>query len=155
MSPPVVVESPRGQDLGLSGTPAWAQAFRGPRLGRFLLGVELGRGGMGVVRLAWDPLLGRQVALKMLLRADPLQAMRFMREARIQAKVDHSQVCKVFEVGSEGDQPFIAMQLIPGPTLWEARETLDLRDWVRIMAEVAGAIHAVHHPHQHHIPLPS
>lgn len=127
-----------------SGPPEWAQDALRPKLGRFLLGPELGRGGMGHVHAGWDPLLRRQVALKLLHQGDPLQLLRFMREAQIQAKVEHPQVCKVYEVDSDGDQPYIAMQFIQGRTLGEAREDLDLREAARIMAEVAGAIHAAH-----------
>lgn len=123
---------------------AWASNGSSPRLGRFVLGPELGRGGMGTVFAAWDPLLGRKVALKLLHQGDPAHLLRFMREAQIQAKVEHPRICKVFEVGSEGDQPFIAMQFIDGQTLGEAKNDLDPRDTARIMAEVAGAIHAAH-----------
>ena len=126
------------------GPPEWALDSPRPKLGRFILGPELGRGGMGHVHAGWDPLLRRQVALKLLHQGDPLQLLRFMREAQIQAKVDHPQVCKVYEVDSEGDQPYIAMQLIHGRTLGEARSDLDLREAARVMAEVAGAIHAAH-----------
>lgn len=124
--------------------PAWSADLTSPRLGRFVVGPELGRGGMGVVHLAWDPLLRRLVALKRLLNADPVQALRFMREAQIQARVEHPRICKVFEINSEGDQPFIAMQYIQGQTLGEAREHLSLQDKVHIMAEVAGALHVAH-----------
>ena len=127
-----------------SNLAVWATNGSSPRLGRFVLGPELGRGGMGTVYAAWDPLLNRKVALKLLHLGDPAHLLRFMREAQIQAKVEHPQICKVFEVGSEGDQPFIAMQFIEGQTLGEAKEELDRRETVRIMAEVAGAIHAAH-----------
>ncbi len=127
-----------------SGPPSWAAEAARPRLGRFVLGPELGRGGMGHVHAAWDPMLRRQVALKLLHQGDPIQLLRFMREAQIQAKVEHPQVCKVFEVGSEGDQPYIAMQFIAGRTLGDMKNELSVRDLARIMSEVAGAVHAAH-----------
>jgi serine/threonine-protein kinase len=99
---------------------------------------------MGVVHLAWDPLLRRQVALKRLLNADPVMALRFMREAQIQARVEHPRICKVFEVGSEGEHPFIAMQYIQGQTLGEAKDDLGINEKACIMANVAGALHAAH-----------
>lgn len=124
--------------------PVWSADSTSPRLGRFVIGPELGRGGMGVVHLAWDPLLQRQLALKQLLHADPMLVLRFMREAQIQARVEHPRICKVFEISSEGGQPFIAMQYIQGQTLGEAREDLGLQEKAHIMAEVAGALHSAH-----------
>ena len=136
--------STQPQSFAHPTAPAWAGDPASPRLGRFVLGPELGRGGMGVVHLAWDPMLRRLLALKQLLQADPTQAMRFMREAQIQAKVEHPRICKVFEVDSQGGQPFIAMQYIKGQTLGEAREHLSIEAKAGLMADVAGAIHAAH-----------
>lgn len=124
-------------------SPTWSRDRLAERRGRFILGPELGRGGMGVVHLAWDPLLKRLVALKQLLHADPLQTLRFLREAQLQAKVEHPHVCKVFEVSAEGEQPYIAMQYVEGQSLGEARG-LSLREKVRLFAEVANALHAAH-----------
>lgn len=59
----------------------------------------LGQGGMGRVYKAWDPRLRRHVALKLLARDEPVVAQRFAREARSQARVEHPNVCRVYEVG--------------------------------------------------------
>jgi hypothetical protein len=59
----------------------------------------VGRGGMGDVFKARDPRLGRYVALKFLRRDDPDQVKRFVREAQVQARVEHENLCPVYEVG--------------------------------------------------------
>ena len=88
------------------------------RMGEFELRSELGRGGMGVVYRAWQPSLGREVALKCLLRAgDPKAEARFNREIHALGRVEHPHLVKVFTSGSEGDQWFYAMELVEGATL--------------------------------------
>ena len=73
---------------------------------------------MGVVYRAWQPSVGRQVALKCLLRAgDAKAAERFAREYRALGRVDDPHLVKVYTSGSEGDQWFYAMELIEGTTL--------------------------------------
>ncbi len=74
---------------------------------------------------AWQPSVGRQVALKCLLRAgDPKSAERFAREYRALGRVDHPHLVKVFTSGAEGDQWFYAMELIEGATLAAVCERL-------------------------------
>jgi WD40 repeat protein/serine/threonine protein kinase/tetratricopeptide (TPR) repeat protein len=88
------------------------------RLGEFELLSELGRGGMGVVYRAWQPSLGRQVALKSLIRAgDPKAEARFNREIHALGRVEHPHLVKVFTSGAESDRWFYAMELIEGATL--------------------------------------
>ena len=79
----------------------------------------LGQGGMGVVYLAEDERLGREVALKVLRdsSSDPSARLRLVREARIAAGVSHPLICQVFELGEWNNQPFIAMELIDGEPL--------------------------------------
>jgi WD40 repeat protein/serine/threonine protein kinase len=88
------------------------------RVGEFELLSRLGQGGMGVVYRAWQPSLGRQVALKSMLRAgEPKAEARFAREIRALGRVEHPNVVKVFTSGAEGDQWFYAMELIEGAEL--------------------------------------
>jgi len=104
----------------------------------------LGRGGMGDVYKARDPRLGRLVAIKFLRRDDPQVLARFVREARIQARVDHEGVCPVYEVGEVEGHPYIVMQYVSGGALPEIRDRLQLREMVQIMADAAEALHAAH-----------
>lgn len=104
----------------------------------------LGSGGMGTVFLAFDPTLGRRVALKLLHRNDPEQTGRFLREARAQARVEHPNVCQVYEVGEVDGRPYIAMQHIEGRSLSDLREQLSPEAIVRLVRDVARAVQAAH-----------
>ena len=92
---------------------------RGVRhIGEFELLSLLGRGGMGDVYRAWQPSLGRQVALKCVRHAGDAKAeARFAREIRALGRVDHPNLVKVFTSGAEGDQWFYAMELVEGANL--------------------------------------
>lgn len=106
--------------------------------------VPIGRGGMGEVAKAYDPALERWVALKYLRHADPELQVRMLREARLQARIDHPNVCKVYEVGEADGRPFIAMQLIDGHPLDEVAPRLSLEQKVKLVKTVAEAVHAAH-----------
>jgi WD40 repeat protein/serine/threonine protein kinase len=105
-----------------SSAPRRRSPFVSPpeRLGDYHLLREVGRGGMAVVYEAEQRSLGRRVALKVL----PIRALsetaaveRFRRESRLAARLHHTNIVPVFEVGQEGDICFYAMQLIPGQSL--------------------------------------
>src|SRR5436305_2185258 len=137
------------QPAGAASDPPPPSAFP-PEL-RFLEGwpryrVErlLGSGGMGTVYKAFDPTLDRWVALKFLYRNDATHAERFLREARAQARISHPNVCQIHEVGEAEGRPYIAMQYIDGRSLGEQCEELTLDDKVRLVRDVARAIHAAH-----------
>ncbi|MFL6193936.1 MAG: protein kinase domain-containing protein [Thermoanaerobaculia bacterium] len=104
----------------------------------------LGSGGMGTVYKAFDPTLGRWVALKFLHRNDEKQTERFLREARAQARVTHPNICQVHEVGEVDGRPYIAMQYIEGRSLGELCEELSVETKARIIRDVARAVHAAH-----------
>jgi serine/threonine protein kinase len=97
-------------------------------LGEFELLSELGRGGMGVVYRAWQPSLGRQVALKCLLRVgDPKAEARFSREIAALGHVEHPHLVRIFTSGVDGDRWFYAMELVEGTTLAAVCELLQER----------------------------
>jgi hypothetical protein len=104
----------------------------------------LGRGGMGAVYRARDRRLDRVVALKFIHDDNPAQAQRFMQEARAQARLDHSNICKVFEVGVVEGKPYIAMQLVHGLPLDRASRAMTLVEKVQVMKDIAEAMHVAH-----------
>jgi tRNA A-37 threonylcarbamoyl transferase component Bud32 len=119
-------------------------------VGRFRVRRELGRGGFGVVYLAFDPRLGRDVALK-IPRPDVLASAdlreRFHREARAAAGLDHPNVVPVFEAGEAGPVCYIASAYCPGPTLREwlrgRTDPVPIADAAALVAALAdGVAHA-------------
>jgi TonB family protein len=79
---------------------------------------RLGRGGMGIVYLAHDPIIGRDVAIKVLRTLDePGLFERFQREIRIAGALSHPSIVRIYDAGEIDEQPFVAMEYIPGQTL--------------------------------------
>ena len=94
------------------------------KFGRYRVLKELGRGAMGIVYLAEDTELARQVAIKMIaLTGDgperDMHEARFRQEARAAGGVSHPAIITVYDVGREGDVAFIAMELVEGRELRE------------------------------------
>ncbi|MGD9904267.1 MAG: serine/threonine-protein kinase [Vicinamibacterales bacterium] len=88
------------------------------RIGRYHTVRLLGRGGMGEVYLARDPLIDRHVAVKLLAASfDHAARERFTREARAAGRLHHEHIVTIFDVGEHGGRPFIAMEYVPGATL--------------------------------------
>jgi predicted Ser/Thr protein kinase len=86
-------------------------------IGRYELRERIAHGGMGVLYLAYDPVTEREVALKV-LRVDSADLRdRFLREARLAARLQHPNIVTIYDVGAHEDQPFIAMEFIAGETL--------------------------------------
>src|SRR5437660_1521909 len=91
------------------------------RIGHYAIARKLGEGGMGVVYAARDERLERTVALKTMssLADDDTARRRFWREARAAASVNHPNICQIYEIGEEGGELFIAMELLEGEALAE------------------------------------
>ncbi len=104
----------------------------------------LGAGGMGKVYKAKDRRLNRHVALKFIRENDPDLVGRFFREAESQAKIDHENICKVYEVGEVQGKPYIAMQHIAGESLKAAKASLTITQKLSVMIDVCAALHAAH-----------
>jgi hypothetical protein len=104
----------------------------------------LGQGGMGKVYRARDRRLGRTVAIKFILGANPNLTMRFLQEARAQSRINHPNVCRVYEVGEVGGRAYIVLQFIDGEPLHKAAARMSLDDKIAVMRDVAVAIHEAH-----------
>ena len=109
-----------------------------------MIGPLLGHGAMGDVFEAWDIVLARPVALKILKHLEPAAMIRFMHEAQLHARLDSPNICRIYDVDATGGTPRIAMQLIRGPNLEDASNDLDLAEIIDIMAQVAEAVHGAH-----------
>jgi len=122
----------------------------GMRIGRFHLEGEVGRGSMGVVYRALDPVLNRPVALKLLvphLGGDRDNLARFHREAALVASLKHPHIATIYEFGEHEGRPYIAMEWIEGCTLKELLATerlLPLERSLRLFDQLAAALDHAH-----------
>lgn len=119
------------------------------RIGRFRLEDELGRGSYSVVWRAHDPILERDVAIKIPRHElDPLAVERYLREAKRVAQLNHEGIVRVFEanIDEQSAIPFIVLELVEGVTLNEWCSFLDLSYWdkAEIVAKVARAVDHAH-----------
>jgi serine/threonine protein kinase len=120
--------------------------------GRYEIERTLGRGGMATVFLARDETLQRLVALKVLaqdLSGDGAFRERFLREARLAARLAHPNVVRVFDAGETNGRPYIVMEYVPGETVadvLEPRGRLSPAEAVDIAAQACAGLH---HAHEH------
>jgi serine/threonine-protein kinase len=123
------------------------------QIGRYIILRTLGRGAMGVVYLARDPQIERELALKTIrfdgeksFGADEAKA-RFLKEARISGRLQHPHIVTVFDVGEDQGTLFLAMELVQGGSFSQRLADpagFSLRDRIRVVAEVAEALAHAH-----------
>jgi serine/threonine protein kinase len=118
-------------------------------IGPYRLIVKLGQGAMGEVWRALDTRLDRNVAIKLLpsaLAADPERRARMLREAKAAAAVPHPNVVTLHDIGSDGGEDYLVMELVEGRTLAELlRERKpELREALELTIGVADALAAAH-----------
>jgi eukaryotic-like serine/threonine-protein kinase len=136
-----------GTDRGGSGSIADAPA---ERIGRYHLRERLGQGGFACVYRAHDPVLGRDVALKVLLphvAEDADARRRFAEEARLLSSLHHPNIVVVYDIDEAAGQPYMAMELIRGETLSALsaeRGPLPLEGVERIVRGLCAAVAHLH-----------
>ena len=124
-------------------------ALVGRLIGHYRVESLIGVGGMGEVYLARDERLGRKAALKLLpdsLTTDETQLSRFKNEARTASALNHPNILTVYEIGTEGNVQFIAMEFIEGSTLRASLEAgrMNPHRALEIAVQVASALAAAH-----------
>ncbi len=152
-----VPTSPKTPSISDRETPAAASSVDAPSaaegsrsLGRYRILRQLGAGGMGVVHLAFDPHLKRQVALKVIHPRhgdNPRAAEKFVEEARALALVESDHIVTVYDIGDDRGVVYLAMPLLHGESL-EARlqrlGRLPVSEVLRITRDIARGLAAAH-----------
>jgi serine/threonine-protein kinase len=117
-----------------------------PTLTGYRIGDSLGHGGMGEVVVAHDPRIGRDIAIKrMRVTATAELRSRFLREARVQARLDHPAIVPVHEIGEAADgSPYFTMKRVAGTTLLERMAKEPSQHLLRALVDVALAIDFAH-----------
>ena len=144
---------PSGDDPTLTPDMATSPASRDsqpvlPELPGYIPGETIGRGGMGEVIVAYDIALDREVALKRMKGSAPSgdAVARFMREAKVQARLDHPSIVPVHEVGTDANgQPYFTMKRLVGTTLAERlAQGGPVQPLLRAFVDVCFAIERAH-----------
>jgi tRNA A-37 threonylcarbamoyl transferase component Bud32/tetratricopeptide (TPR) repeat protein len=119
------------------------------RIGKYEIVSKIGQGAMGEVFRAHDPVLNRDVAVKRIsagLDADETVRKRFEREAQSAAKLSHPNIITVYELGFEGQQLFMAMELLDGMDLKHAiaRKSMSLDERLNVMEQICEGLSFAH-----------
>src|SRR5271166_2871018 len=121
----------------------------GQKLGRYRIVEKIGAGGMGDVYRAHDEHLDREVAIKVLppeTIADSHSLQRFHNEAMALSRLNHPNICSIYDVDEHAGQPFIVMELLEGQTLTEriAGRPLHLDELLDLAIQIADALETAH-----------
>ena len=112
---------------------------------RYKIKAVIGQGGMADVYLAFDQILNREVAIKVLrdkLAEDPVTLVRFQREASAASKLSHPNVVDIYDVGESEGYHYIVMEYVRGRTLKQLisqRGALDYHEAIGIMHQLTSA----------------
>jgi serine/threonine-protein kinase len=133
----------------LTIVPTWgASTFASLPAPGYQIGELIGRGGMGEVVAAQDQRIGREVAVKRIRQKHPTHdaVTRFLREARIQARLDHPAIVPVYEVGTDEDGlPYFTMKRLAGETLAQRiADRAPIQPLLRAFVDVCHAIQLAH-----------
>ena len=121
------------------------------RIGRYQVLERVGKGGMGVLYRGFDPVLDREVAIKLMLTdfSEDTEQMRprFYREARAAAKLNHRNIVTIFEFAEESNVPYIVMEFLRGTPLGArlaAQPPLSLDDKLNVVAQLCDGLSYAH-----------
>ena len=120
------------------------------KIGRYEIRAELGRGGMATVYHGYDPRFEREVAVKVLpselLHSDPQFKLRFEREAKIIAQLEHPSIVPVYDVGDDGGQPYFVMRYMNGGSLSERikAKVMSIEEAAKILGQIAPGLDEAH-----------
>ncbi|MEO8840686.1 MAG: serine/threonine-protein kinase [Kofleriaceae bacterium] len=148
-SPTGVATSGPTHHAGPTIIPSWGPSVYAslPEPG-YQIGELIGRGGMGEVVVAQDQRIGREVAVKRIRAKAPSQdaVERFLREARIQARLDHPAIVPVYELGTDAEGlPYFTMKRLAGETLHKRlADKAQVRPLLRAFVDVCLAIQLAH-----------
>ncbi|MEO8212537.1 MAG: serine/threonine-protein kinase [Myxococcales bacterium] len=139
-------------DIGSSPEGGAQGLATGSTIGRYVILSLVGRGAMGDVYAAHDPVLNRKVAIKLLrLQAEgscreERSRLLLMREAQSIARLSHPNVVVIHDVGAAGDQVFIAMEFVDGHTLsyWILAQQPQWREVLKVFAAAGAGLAAAH-----------
>lgn len=120
----------------------------GNRVGQIRIEALLGAGGMGEVYRGFHERLERPVAVKVLRREHrlaPLVKARLLREARLLGKLDHPNICRVYDLFDDGERDFLVLELVDGERLGQRLERpLAFAERLAIARQVTSALAAAH-----------
>jgi serine/threonine-protein kinase len=154
-APTPVVEAPVAPDIGPEETVVVQEVSQSkPKLGRYEILEELGRGAMGIVYKGRDPKLDRLTAIKTIRFSDDFdedQAAKireqFYREAEVVAKLSHPNIVTIYDVGEDLDLSYLAMEYLEGESLenYANRDTLlPIRRSIDVTLQVCDALEYAH-----------
>ncbi len=136
------------------------EGIQKPKLGRYQIDAEIGRGAMGMVYLGHDDKIGRTVAIKTMMLSDEFEEdmrdevrTRFFREAEAAGRLDHPNIVTVYDVGDEQDLAYIAMDYLKGKDLTAyctPKSLLPVSEVFEIISNVALALDYAHKEHVVH-----
>ncbi len=153
---PSPLPGPAAAAMGMGDTVLSEEAMlplaRGATLGRYVVLNVIGSGGMGVVYAAYDPELDRKLAIKLMRPEASFETTgsggkaRLLREAQALARLSHPNVVTVHDVGTLGDEVFLAMEYIEGCTLrqWLTTVAQPWREILRVFSLAGRGIAAAH-----------
>ena len=145
----LLLEEPAGAAATQEAHPDAGRRWIGHRVGSYEVLSPLGAGGMGEVYRARDTELGREVALKVLPEAvsrDPERVLRFRREARLLASLNHPNIAAIYGLEEADGQLLLALELVEGQTLKERLErgAIPIEEALEIAKRIAEGLEAAH-----------